>query len=149
MRPFANPRYMPMLHRVEMNVVDMKLEVGIITNGVLPVTTLPNPSFAPGNLAAAALHLPGEPAREAALNQAPSQRKIGVAPRQGPEGMYVVRQYADGDRPERIPFLHSHVDTPEPIDMPDQDVTGPVGESDGEKEGTAFNVDTTISRHDA
>src|SRR5260370_10534868 len=61
--------------------------------------------------------------------------------------MQVVRQYANCDRPEWIPFLNRHVDAPEPVYVPNQDVTRSVGKSDGEEEDAAFDVCTTVSRH--
>jgi len=66
---------------------------------------------------------------------------------QRPDGVQVVRQYANCDRLERIAFLNRHVDPPEPVYVPHEDVTRSVGESDGEEEDAAFDVCTTVSRH--
>ena len=63
MWPIANLRHMPMLHGIEVNVIDMTLQVGIVANGVLPKTTLPNSPLASGDLAGAAPHVAGQTAR--------------------------------------------------------------------------------------
>jgi hypothetical protein len=141
------PGIMPMLHGIEVDVVDVALQVGFIANGVLPITTLPNSPLASGNLAGAARHVARKPARKSALDQAPAQWKISIALRQRPDGMQVVQQYANCDGLKRIPLLNRHVDAPKPVDMPYQDVTRPVGESDGEEEDAAIDVGTTVSRH--
>jgi hypothetical protein len=136
-----------MLRGIEVNVVDMALQVGIITNSMLPITTLPNSPLASGNLAGAAEHVTAKTARKSALDQAPAQRKIGLTRRQRPDGVQVVRQYANCHRLERIAFLNRNVDSPEPFYVPHQDVTRSVGESDREKEKAALDVCTTVSRH--
>ena len=51
MRPIRRVRHETVLDRVEMDVIDVPLEVAIVPNGMLPITTLPNPAFAPGYLA--------------------------------------------------------------------------------------------------
>ena len=40
MRPVDNTRDMSVLDRIEMDIVDMALQIGIIANGVLPIATL-------------------------------------------------------------------------------------------------------------
>jgi hypothetical protein len=42
MRPVDNTRDMSVLDRIEMDIVDMALQIGIIANGVLPIATLPD-----------------------------------------------------------------------------------------------------------
>src|SRR5436309_16098939 len=59
MRPIANLPYMPMLNGIQVNVVDMTLQVGIVANGVLPKTALPNSSLTSGDLAGATPHVAG------------------------------------------------------------------------------------------
>ena len=36
MRPVAHARHKPVLDRIEMDVIDVALEIGVVTNGVLP-----------------------------------------------------------------------------------------------------------------
>jgi hypothetical protein len=42
MRPIANLKCMSVLHGIEVNIVDMALQIGIVANGMLPIATLPN-----------------------------------------------------------------------------------------------------------
>ena len=43
--PIGYARDVPMLHRVEVNVVDMPFEIGVITDCMLPITALPDALF--------------------------------------------------------------------------------------------------------
>ena len=45
MWPIGYARDVSVLHRIEMNVVDMAIEIGVITNCVLPISPLPNTFF--------------------------------------------------------------------------------------------------------
>ena len=42
MRPIGYARDVSVLHRIEMNVVDMAFKIRVITNRVLPIATLPD-----------------------------------------------------------------------------------------------------------
>ena len=46
MRPISDPRHVAMFDRIDVDVVDVTGEIIFITNGVLPVTPLPNTAFA-------------------------------------------------------------------------------------------------------
>src|SRR3954447_26737638 len=43
MRPIAYARNKPMLHRIEMDVVDVPRQICVVADRVLPVAALPNP----------------------------------------------------------------------------------------------------------
>src|SRR5665213_3750567 len=51
MRPVAYPCHESMLDRVDMDIVDMPREIGLVANGVLPIASLPDPAFAPAGTA--------------------------------------------------------------------------------------------------
>ncbi len=51
MRPIGDAGDVPVLHRVEMNVIDMALEIRVISDRVFPIAALPNALFPFGNLA--------------------------------------------------------------------------------------------------
>jgi hypothetical protein len=40
-RPIGDPRDFRVLHRIEVNVIDVAFKVGVVANGVLPKATLP------------------------------------------------------------------------------------------------------------
>ena len=42
MLPIGHPVYMPVFHRVKMDVIDVPLEISFIADSMLPVTTLPD-----------------------------------------------------------------------------------------------------------
>jgi hypothetical protein len=50
-RPVGHTGDISMLHRVEMNIVDMPFEVALITNSVFPIPALPDALFALRDLA--------------------------------------------------------------------------------------------------
>ena len=95
----------------------MALKIGIVTNGMLPVATLPN-SFVPlRNLAWGSRQRGGQATREARLYQAPARRKVGVIVRKRPYGVKVVRQNANGDRFKRVAALDKRVCVTKQIDV--------------------------------
>src|SRR5262249_46469297 len=50
-RPVANPSDITVLHRIEVDVIDVTLEVRIVSDCVLPKPSLPDSRFAPPYLA--------------------------------------------------------------------------------------------------
>jgi hypothetical protein len=111
------------LDGIEVDVVDVALQVGIIANGMLPIATLPNSALAPADLARTARSIAGKSAGKSSLDQAPAQRKIRIAFRQRPNRMQVIRQNSDCDSLERITPLYGRIDAPEPVDVPHKGVT--------------------------
>jgi hypothetical protein len=88
MRPVDNTRDMSVLDRIEMDIVDMALQIGIIANGVLPIATLPDALLSLARLACGSRQ--GDKAsREAALDQAPAGGKISISFRQCPNRVNV------------------------------------------------------------
>src|SRR5262249_39407145 len=84
---------MPMLHRIEMNVIGMAHEIAFVTQGVLPVASLPDAALA---LAAAARGNPfakRQGVREPRFDQAPARGEIRVALPQGPDRVQVIGKY--------------------------------------------------------
>jgi len=78
--PIANARDEAMLHRVEMHVVSVPGKVGIVADGVFPISSLPQREFAVG------VALEGRAGREQAgaemsLDPPPTTGKIGIARR--------------------------------------------------------------------
>jgi len=53
-RPMAHLRHVPMLHRVPMDVIDMSVEVGLITDEMFPESMLPQGALVP--FSAARIH---------------------------------------------------------------------------------------------
>ena len=61
--------------------------------------------------------------------------------------MNMVGQDANRDGFEWSILLHRRVDAAQSIDVPNQQVTRSVGESDREKEDSTFDVGTSVTRH--
>ena len=149
MRPVADPGNVSVLDRIEVNVIDMAGEVGIITDGVFPIAALPNSLLAPDDLAPAPLHFASKEARKSTLNLTPANRKICVALRQAPDRMKMVRQNADRDRVECTPFSNRRINFSQQINVPHQEVTRSIRERHGKEKDAALKLATTIRGHRA
>jgi hypothetical protein len=148
MRPIGYARDVPMLHWIEMNVVDMALKIGVIANRMLPISTLPNTLLSLVDLACGSRPRI-EAARKAALDQAPTRREIGVIFRQRPNCVNVIGQDANPDRFEWTPLVDSSVNLPQAINLIDQKVARPFGENNREKENATLYFSSNVPRHDA
>jgi hypothetical protein len=91
-----------MLDRVEMDIIDVTLEISLISYRVLPKSPLPDASFALGNPGGGPAFIGAKSGREPALDKSPSRRKIGVILRQRPNRVQVIRQYNPCIDSERI-----------------------------------------------
>jgi hypothetical protein len=69
------------LHRIEMNVVDMARKIGLVPDRVFPISALPDSFFAPRDLTGARLSAGDQPAGKPALDEIPSQREIWITGR--------------------------------------------------------------------
>src|SRR6266576_4447138 len=89
-RPIDHACYVPMLDRIEMNVVDMRLEICFISDGMLPIAALPDAFFSLVDLA-----LGSRPwikaSRKVTLDQSPTYRKVSITLRQRPNCVNMVR----------------------------------------------------------
>src|SRR5438067_1001224 len=75
--PIRDSGDVPVLHGIEVNVVDMPFKVRFIAYSVLPIAALPDAFFSLGNLAFRS-RLRVETTRKSALDQAPSRREISI-----------------------------------------------------------------------
>ena len=82
-----------MLDRVKMDIIDVTLEISLISYRVLPKSPLPDSPFALGNPGGGPAFIGAKSGRETALDKSPSRRKIGVVLRQRPHRMQVIRQH--------------------------------------------------------
>src|SRR5262249_26273556 len=83
-----------------MDVIEMSFQILLILDGVLPEAPLPDPALLPppaGVGPATLLTASSEiPLGKLLFDAFPSNRKIGVAIRERPDGMYVIGQKHDG-----------------------------------------------------
>jgi len=133
------------LHRIEVDVIDVTLEVRIVSDCVLPKPTLPDSRFAPPYLAPRSQLRRRQLAGESTFDLAPASREIGIAGRQGPNSMEMVWQDADGVRCERQARLNRTIDLSQALDMLDKQLAGSINKRNGEKEYPAFDSWAPIS----
>src|SRR5689334_18984027 len=143
--PIGDLRYVSVFHRIEMNVIDVALQIAIVTDRMFPVPALPKASLASRQLAGRPRRIQWEAARKAGFDQAPAQREIRISVRHLPDRVQMVRQHADCDRLEWIALLRGRIHPAQSVDVPDQQIAGPVGERDREEEYAAFNPGTAIA----
>jgi hypothetical protein len=117
--PIRNARYVPVFDRIEMNIVNMTFEVGIVPDCMFPEATLPNPLLAFDNLARRPW-LVLKAAREPALDQAPAGREIRISFGQSPNRMNVVGQDTDRDSLEWVALMDKSIGLSQAVDLVDK-----------------------------
>jgi hypothetical protein len=137
-----------MLDRVEMNLMNVPLKVGVIADHMLAKPALPQPALAFGDFARRAGWTDGQVARETPLDQAPAHRKIAVIWRKPPNRVEVVRQDANRDDRLKSPaLLHGNINVTQMVDVTNQHVARPVGKRDREEERSTLDGRTPVTRH--
>jgi len=94
--------------RVVVDIVEMRGEVALVADVVLPVSALPDrlfPFFGAGSGCGCRLSL-SKGAGEAGFDQHPAGREVVIALGQGPKGVQVVGQDDDGVDGERVALAH-------------------------------------------
>ena len=102
-----------MFHRIVVDVLDVAGEVVVVADQVFPEAPLPEIVFA-APVADERHAVARQRAREAGLDRLPASGEVGVAFRQPPQGVQIVRQ--DDDRIEG--------ERPLPPDVPDACAAG-------------------------
>src|SRR5262245_10221116 len=100
-RPVTDPGDISVLHRIEVDVIDVAREIRVITDCMLPKPSLPDSRFASAYLAPRSQRCRTQPAGKSAFDLSPARCEIGIARRQCPNGMEMVRQDADSIRFKR------------------------------------------------
>ena len=148
MRPIGDARDVPMLHRIEMDIIDMALKIRVIANGMFPIAPLPDTFLSFADFACGPRHWI-KTSRKAALDQAPTYREIVIALRQRPKRVDVIGQDANGDSFKLATLLDCPIDLSQTVNLIEQQVARPFGENDREEECAAFDFGSYVSRHDA
>ena len=86
----GNVRHEAVFDRIVVDVVDMPLGVGIVTDGVLPISPLPNALLALGDLARGTFRRRRQATRKNGFEHTPARRVVGVALRELPQRMQMV-----------------------------------------------------------
>jgi hypothetical protein len=148
MRPILGLIHKPMLHRVEMDVIHMPLQIGLVADRMFPVTPLPDSTLAPFVSHTAAALVIRDAEAEIALDPLPAGREIRVSLRQPPDPVHVLRQHDPSQRRERTPRPLPR-DTPaQQIDLAhEQIIPAPLQQVHGEEPGPTRNPESSIVRH--
>src|SRR5688500_6215384 len=91
-RPIRHPGDMPMLDWIEVDVIDMRLQIVVVADQVLPIASLPQAAFGFRQAPLRAAFSRWYRARESRLDVPPSRRDVQVALGHGPDAMQVIRQ---------------------------------------------------------
>lgn len=103
-RPITGVVDPPMLHRVEVNVLDVRAHIPLIAQQPLPIPPLPDPTLLLRQLSPRAPFLARQPAGKQRLNMPPPRRIVGITLRETPDAMKMLGQHHyrhDLERPRR------------------------------------------------
>jgi len=101
MQPICRVSDETMLDRVEVDVIEMNGKVPVIADRVLPITGLSDAALAAAGRPRGSRFDSGQRFGKRDLDRAAMARKVGIALRQGPEAMHVVRKDDPGVDMER------------------------------------------------
>ena len=149
--PIPDPRDQPVLDRVEIQVIHAPLEIGIVSNLMLPKPALPNAAFTPRSSRGTQPRVIVQGVRGLAaklFDHVPTQAVIAVVFGQRPDGVQVIGQQhpsVDGERMVRSGACH-RVAQGGAKRWLEQDVLALVRD-DGEKEGAARGLGAAVIGH--
>lgn len=135
-----------MLHRVEVDVVDVPLEILVVADGVFPISTLPDFSLAvfttPGTDAALS-----QRCGEATFDHPPPHRVTIVAVGKLPHAMQVIRQHHGRDDVERMACADLGERAAQQVNVVNQQAGGSIRERECEEIRTAWHEIAAIENH--
>lgn len=125
MRPVARTRHVTVLHRIDVDVVDVIGQITIIADRVLPITALPDAAFASRLPRGVDKFVFRDGSRKSGFDRTPASGVVRVTLRQHPNRVHVVRQHHSRDDFKR-PFSarRSHR-IAQRINVTDQQVVAP------------------------
>src|SRR5690606_27215259 len=132
-RPVDGPNCETVLDRVAVDVFDMGAQVVLVEQAAFPESTLPAAAHATRDLARTRLAFVRNAPGERRFQPSPSSRIVGIAFRQSPDAMEMIRQHHDRDEVEwqrRPGFAKGST---ERVDVRGQDAIAAAFEVDGEE----------------
>ena len=121
-RPIHHAPGIPMLHRIEMQIIHMTRIIPLIADRMLPKAPLPDTPLAPRRPDKRTPFRFRKLSCEPRLDEPPTIGEIEIPRRQGPDTMQMIRQHhpaIDHKRPAAADIPHHRA---QHIDMPDQSV---------------------------
>ena len=137
-----------MLHRVEMNIVDMPSEIAFIAQRVLPIAPLPDAALALAAAACGNSLTSWQRMRKPRFDQSPARREIGVPLGQTPDRMQMIGQDDNCLDAERMIGLRFAKRRTQCADMFGEQARPSLREINGEEEAAAWNKIAPVLRHD-
>ena len=130
-----------------MDVIDVRFQVVVIRDAAFPEAMLPDASLASCDPHRRTILASGQSAAEARFDSRPSPRIVGIAVRQPPEAMQVIRQDDDRDHIERLCRTCNTERRTEIVDAIHQQASTPLQQIHGEEECPAWHGFAAISWH--
>jgi len=144
--PIRNAFDMPMLDRIEMDVVHMPLQVVSVANGVFPEPALPDATLAIASTTND--HTIGAQARgEAGLDQPPTHRVAIIAFWKSPDAVQVIGKDHDSVGTKGMPLAHQRIGVTQAMDVVDKQACRAIAESQCEEICRAGCAIATIDDH--
>jgi hypothetical protein len=145
-RPIAHPGYQPVLHWIEMDVIDVASEIVFIADRMFPEPPLPQCEIAIRPTLQSGFGL-DQRAAEMPLDPPPSTREIRVVWRQGEQDMKMIREDHDRvDREGALATCHSE-GVAKRVDMIHKRSRASVGQCDREEESATRTKIASIPDH--
>ena len=149
MRPVGDSRHQAMLHRIDMDVIDVIVEVAFVSDQMLPVAALPDAAFrfpdTRNRYMFSGRHKPGK----FLFDQHPACREITIIPRQRPDSMQMFWQDHPCNGLERMIAAHLMHTCTQRIDPLEKQKPGTIRKIHGEEIRAARHPHSSIVRHAA
>jgi hypothetical protein len=123
--------------RVEVDVIEMPGKIGLVAQGIFPISSVPNPALAFAGAADRDLLASGQATREGAFNQAPTLGEISIVLGQGPNHVRVIRQDHSGIDRKGMPCPDTAKCRPQQTDILGQQHEPKVGQISREEKAAA------------
>ncbi len=147
-RPIHRLRRISVFHRVVVDVVDMMPEIIVAFDPMFPVTALPNAAFASRNPNHRTSFGFRQTQAEIRFDTTPASREIGIARRQPPDPMHMIRQYHPRNDREWTARSFECDTSPQPTEFRDQQIVAtPLQQIHREKPRPARRPFASIIRH--
>jgi hypothetical protein len=146
--PGERIRDQAVLDGIVVDVIDVAGEIVIVADQMLPEPPLPELIFAPlvtGERNPVTSQRPAE----ASLDGAPAVLVIGVAGRQGPQGVQVIGKHDDRVNGKGALAPHAAQDLPQELGSPGEKIGPPVAQGDGEEVRSAGDAGAPVADHAA
>ena len=134
-----------MLDRIEVDVIHMVLEVGVVADQVFPIAALPKTALATPRTAGVDAFTQRHPSRKALLDEHEPACKVGIVSWQGHQHMQVLRQDHDGVQNEGMACAHLPEAVSERLYMIQQDMTLALGSIERKEVGPTGDIGTSVA----